>query len=263
MKAGSRVAKPFLHFAIIAVLVGTSTAAYPQVNSVLEVVPAGTLACLRFENLRDFDEKVTSLVSSLNIPNVPDVGMAQLLDKLMGLNAGSLMTLENKGFSMKDDACVFWTSVAFQNYSVAVHASAKQQAEATARAEIGGTDKQHKGITYVLSKTSSAWVFVGDVFVYSIDESAIIGAIDTYLKEKPSILQDEKYRAGVKALRAGDFGAYLALDNIASVFLPLLQLKAASVKKNLSEQMAREKLATPAMDFDATKMLESEIDIGL
>jgi hypothetical protein len=253
----------FFHFIVIMVLVGISTAAYPQEDSVLKTVPKGTLACVRFVNLRDFDGKIMNLINSLNIPDVPRVSIAQLIGKMTDSDVESLMDLEDAGFDMESDASVFWTSLSPDKFSIAAHVDSRQQAELSVRSAMGGTDKQYKGITYAVSNAPFAWVFLEDIFVYSKDKEVITDVIETHLKEKPSILQDEKYLANVGILRSGDLSGYVALDEIASTYLPLLQLKAKKVKEDVSKQMKQQKAETPAVDFDVAKMLEAEIDVGL
>lgn len=263
MIARSFVSRLFFHLTVITVLIGISTAAYSQEDSALKVVPKETLVCLRFANLRDFDSKVTKFINSLNIPDAPRVSIAQLIGKMTGSNVESLMDLEDAGFDMEDDVCVFWASSSFGKFSIAAHVGSRQQAESSVRSEIGGTDKQYKGITYAASNAQFAWVFLEDIFVYSKDEGAITDVIETHLKEKPSILQDEKYLANVKALRSGDLSGYVALDKIASTYLPMLQSGAKKVKENLPEQIKQQKARVPGINFDVAKMLEAEIDIGL
>jgi hypothetical protein len=244
-------------------LAGISAAAYPQESSVLKAVPAATLVCVRFANPRDFDGKVTNLVDSLNIPNMSSVSIAQLIGKMTDSDVESLMDLEDAGFNMKSDGCVFWTSLSSEKFSIVVHVSSRQQAEASVRHELGGTDKQYKGVTYALSDASSAWVFLEDIFVYSKDKGDIMDVIETHLKEKRSILQDEKYLASIEGLRSGDLSGYVALDKIASTYLPLLKSEAEKAKKALPEQMKKQEATSPAINFDVAKILGAEIDIGL
>jgi hypothetical protein len=245
------------------ILASISTAAYPQETSVLRVVPTGTLVCLRLANPIDFDGKITNLVDSLDIPDVPSVSIAQLIDRITYSHVESLMDLENAGFDVKSDACVFWTSTAFEKFSIAAHVGSRELAEESVRYEMGGTDKQYKGVDYILSGDSSAQVFLEDVFVYSKDKAAIMDVIETHLKEKPSILQNEKCLANIKAFRSGDLGAYVALDEIISAFLPLLQLGAEKTKGSLSEQMKQQKATAKAIPLDPAKIVAAEIDMGL
>ena len=262
MIAKSLVSKLLFRFAVIMVLVGISTAAYPQGNSPLRVVPTETLVCLKLTNLRDFEGKITNLINSLNIPNVPPVNIAQLMGKMTGTYIESVMDLEDAGFDMKGDICVFWTSLSFDKFSIAIHVNSKELALEAVSMELGGTKKQYKGVTYTLSNAPFAWVFLDDVLVYSKDKTVIMDAIETHLNENPSILQNEKYVANTEVLRAGDISGYVALDGIVSTFLPLLQLQAEKAKGELAKQM-KQKPASPPMAFDATKIVGTEMDIGL
>ena len=56
--------KFLFYFAAIAILIGVSSAPYSQENSVLKVVPTGTLICVKINNLWEFDEKVADLVEA-------------------------------------------------------------------------------------------------------------------------------------------------------------------------------------------------------
>jgi len=263
MIARAFTSRLFFHLIITTVWIGISTTAYPQEDSTLKAVPKGASACLRFASLRDFDGKITNLTNSLNIPDAPSVSIAQLIGKMTNSDVQSLMDLEDAGFDMEGDACIFWTSLSPDKFSIAAHVSSRQQAELSVRSAMGGTDKQYKGITYAVSDAPFAWVFLEDIFVYSKDKEAIPDIIETHLKGKPSILQDEKYLANVEVLRSGDLSGYVALDEIASTYLPLLQLQAKKVKEDLSKQMKQQKTKTPGMDFDVAKVLEAEIDVGL
>ncbi len=256
----------FFHFAVVIILMGISTAAYSRGGSVLRIVPKGTLVCLQFENLEDIDWKIASLVNSLNIPDVPPVSIGQLVGKMTGKGIESLKDLENAGFNMRGDVCIFLPGLSLNKISGAVHVTSRKQAEEIVRQEIGGTDKQHRGVTYAASDGQAAWVFLDDVFVYSKDETVIMDAINTHLREKLSILQDERYLASIGELRTGDFSGYVALDEITSTFLPLLRAQAEKVKKEIPEQMKQaeqQNANMPSMAFDTAKILGAEIDMGL
>ncbi len=240
-----------------------STAAYSQENSPLKVVPKGTLICLKLTNLWELDGKIADLVNSLNIPDVPPVSIAPLLGQMVGAGVGSLMDLENGGFDTEGELCIFWTSMAFNKFSIAIQVSSRELAEEAVRSLLAGTDEKHRGMTYVVSEGQFAWTFLDDVFVYSKDKTAVMETINTHLKEKPSILHDEKYLDTVEGLRSGDVSVYVGLDTIASTFLPLLKLQADKTKKNLAEQMKKQSAATPVMPFDPVKILGMEIDMGM
>ncbi|MFC1714989.1 DUF3352 domain-containing protein, partial [Candidatus Poribacteria bacterium] len=207
--------------------------------------------------------KIADLVNSLNIPDVPPVSIAPLLGQMVGAGVGSLMDLENGGFDTKGELCIFWTSMAFDKFSIALQVNSRERAEEAVRSLLAGTDGKHRGMTYVVSEGQFAWAFLDDVLVYSKDKTAVMETINTHLKEKPSILHDEKYLDTVEGLRSGDISVYVGLDTIASTFLPLLKLQAEKTKKELAEQMKKQSAATPDMPFDPAKMLGMEIDMGM
>lgn len=248
----------FFYSAVMIILLGTSTLAYSQGNSPLRVVPKGTLVCLKVTNLQELDGKVVNLLNSLNIPNMPTVSISPLLGQLVGL-----INLENAGFDTGGEVCIFWTSMAPGKFSIALRTTSRERAEQAMRSQMEGVDEQHRGMTYVVSQSQSAWTFLDDVFVYSKDKTAVMETINTHLKEKPSILRDEKYLDTVKDLRSGDISVYVALDTIASTFLPLLKFQAENAKKGLSEQMKQQGAGVPDMPIDPAKILETEIDMGL
>ncbi len=253
-----------LYLIIIAMLVGIAAAAYSQDNSVLKVVPKEALIYLRFANLMDFDEKLADLVDSMNIPNAPNVSVDQLLSKITSVGITSLMDLEDAGFDMGSDACIFWTSLSFDKPSLAVHVRSREAAEEAVLYQMGGTDEQYKGVTYGLMEESSAWVFLEDVFVYSKDKNIITEVIEAHLGENQSILQSEKHKATVRPIRAGDISGYVALDQIVSAVLPLLMMQVDQLKQNLSAQMGQQSQAVASpMNFDPMKILAVEMDMGL
>ncbi len=251
------------YLTIITILTGMSTAAYSQGNSPLSVVPKGTLICLKITNLWELDGKIADLVNSLKIPDVPAVSIAPLLGQMVGAGVGSLMDLEDGGFDTEGELCIFWTSMAFDKFSVALQVSSRERAEEAVRSLMEGTDEKHRGMTYVVSEGKFAWVFLGDIFVYSKDKTAVMETINVHLKEKPSILHDEKYQDTVEGLRSGDVNVYVALDTVASTFLPLLKLQAEKTKKEISGQMKQQGAAMPKMNVDPAKILGMEIDMGM
>ena len=263
MIARTFTSRLFFYFAVIMILVGISATAYSQENSVLEVVPKGTLVCLRFTNLWEFDEKLADLIDSLDIPDVPNVSISPLLGRLVGASIESLMDLEDAGFDLDGDIYIFWKKLSPDKFSLAIRVNSTEQAKAAVTSQKGGAEKQHRGVTYVTSEAPFAWVFLGDVFVYSKDKEMVMEAINTYLKETPSILYDEKYMNSVKSLRTGDIGGYVALDDITTTFLPMLKAQAEKVKKELPKQMKQQEANMPGMAMDPAKMLSAEIDMGL
>ena len=271
LRAQSSGIRSFVSCVLCIVLVSISTAAYPQKDSVLRVVPKETFAYLRIANPREFAEEIADLVNSLDIPDLPPVNIDQLIDKMTDSEIRGLMDMEDMGLDIKGDICLFWTALSTKGSCLAFHVSSREKAEkleAKVREKIGGTDKEYKGVTYVLSSKQSsrllsAWVFLEDVLILSGDETSITSVIETYLKEKPSILQDEKYLANIENFRAGDVSGYAALDGIISTYLPLLQMGAEKVKGELPKQMKQQEGASPDIGFDPTKMLEAEINVGL
>ncbi len=261
MKVSSLISKLFFYSAVILLLMSISSLALPDEDSALRVVPKGTSICLKFSNPRSLEMKLSDLVNSLDMPNVPDANIGQLISKMTGLGTQSLMDLEDAGFDMKGDVFVFWKGLSFDKISVAVGVNSRKKAEEAVRSQIGGAANQYKGISYAASDSSSAWTFLGDVFVYSKDKAVIIDAIDTHLEGKPSMLQDESYTSGIKALKEGDISGYAALDGIVSAFLPILQAGAEKAKVDFSKQMSQQK--SPLPGFNTAKIVEAEMDMGL
>ena len=259
----SLASRLFYCFAVIMILAGISATAYSQGNSVLEVVPKGTLVCLRFTNLWEFDEKLVDLLDSLNIPDTSDVSIGPLVGKLVGAGIESLMDLEEVGFGLDSDIYIFWKKLSPDKFSLAIHAKSVEQAKEAVTSQMSGAEEQHRGVTYVTSDAPFAWVFLGDTFVYSKDKEMVMEAINTYRKESPSILYDDKYMESVKPLRTGDIGVYVALDDIATTFMPLLKAQAEKAKKELSKQMKQQGANMPEAAMDPTKILNAEIDMGL
>jgi len=263
MTARPRKSGLFFYSSVMIILIGISTAAYSQETPLLNVVPKGTLICLRLTNLWELDEKVADLVDSLDIPDAPDVSMAPLLSQMVGAGVGSLMDLEYAGFDTEGEVCIFWTSMAPDKFSIAMQVNSRENAEQAVRSVLEGVDQQHRGMTYVVSEAKFAWAFLEDVFVYSKDKTSVMESINIHLKEKPSILHDEKYLDAVKSLRSGDISVYVALDTIASTFLPLLKMKSEETKKDIAEQMKKQDASMPKMNIDPAKILGMEMDMGL
>jgi len=261
MKANSLTSKLFSYSAVIMLLMSISSLAHPDEGTALRVVPKGASICLRFSNPRSLEMKLSSLVDSLDIPDVPDANIGQLMGKMTGLGMQSLMDLEDAGFDMKGDVFVFWKGVSFDKISIAVGVNSRKKAEEAVRSKMAGADNQYKDINYAVSDSSSAWTFLEDVFVYSKDKAVIMDAIDTHLKEKPSMLQDESYTRSIETLKEGDIVGYAALDGIVSAFLPILQSGAEKAKKEFSKQMSQQK--SPLPGFNTAKVVEAEIDMGL
>ncbi len=261
MKANSLTSKLFSYSAVILLLMSISSLAYPDEDLALRVVPKGTSICLKFSNPRGLEMKLSNLISSLNIPDVPDANVGQLISRMTGLGMQSLMDLEDAGFDMKDGVFIFWKGPSFDRIAVAIGVNSRKKAEEAVRSKIGGAGSKYKDINYAVSDSSSAWTFLGDVFVYSKNKAVIIDAIDTHLKEKPSMLQDESYTISIKALKEGDIAGYAALDGIVSAFLPILQAGAEKAKVDFSKQMSQQK--SPLPGFNTAKIVEAEMDMGL
>ncbi len=261
MKANSLTSKLFSYSAVILLLMSISSLAYPDEDLALRVVPKGTSICLKFSNPRGLEMKLSNLISSLNIPDVPDANVGQLISRMTGLGMQSLMDLEDAGFDMKGGVFIFWKGPSFDKIAVAIGVNSRKKAEEAVRSKIGGAGSKYKDINYAVSDSSSAWTFLGDVFVYSKNKAVIIDAIDTHLKEKPSMLQDESYTRSIDALKEGDVSGYAALDGIVSAFLPILQAGAEKAKKDFSNQMGQQK--SPLPGFNTAKIVEAEMDMGL
>ncbi len=261
MKANSLTSKLFSYSAVILLLMSISSLAYPDEDSALRVVPKGTSICLKFSNPRGLEMKLSNLISSLNIPDVPDANVGQLISRMTGLGMQSLMDLEDAGFDMKGGVFIFWKGPSFDKIAVAIGVNSRKKAEEAVRSKIGGAGSRYKDINYAVSDSSSAWTFLGDVFVYSKNKAVIIDTIDTHLKEKPSMLQDESYTISIKALKEGDIAGYAALDGIVSAFLPILQAGAEKAKVDFSKQMSQQK--SPLPGFNTAKIVEAEMDMGL
>ena len=241
------VAKPFrsrlfFFLAVIAVLVGISTAAYPQEDSVLRVVPKNTLLCLKITNLWKFDEKVADLLNSLNIPDMPNTSIAPLLGQLVGAGIGSMQDLELAGFDMEGDAYIFWTALSPDKFAIVARVTYKQQAEEAVSTQMSGTEKHHRGVPYVVSKDQFAWALLGNAFVYSKDEKVVMEAINTHINEKPSLLHDEGYLNSMELLRSGDVMGYVALDSIITALLPMIEAQAQKAKKEIPNQMKQQRV---------------------
>jgi hypothetical protein len=184
---------------------------------------------------------------------------------MVGANIESMMDLEDAGFDLEGDTYIFWKKMAPDKFSIVIHVTSRERAEEAVRSRMDGTDEELRGITYVVSKKPFAWTFLNDVFVFSKDKDTVLEVINTHLKEKPSILHDEKYMNSVESLRTGDVGAYVALDTIATTLLPMLKLQAEQAKSKLKEQIKQQSSQTPAPNIimDPSKMLSAEIDMGL
>lgn len=254
----SKIENILVFYILCTLLSVISTSACSQVDSVLTVVPEGTVVCLRLENLKDFDQKIGNLMSSLNIPNFPPVSIATPIGKMLGSDLKSMKDVENAGFDVGKDVCIFWPGLSLKKVVIAAYMSSRSQVEL----RLKGTTEKYKDITYVLDE-SSAWAFLGDIFVYSSDKAAIMDIIKTHLNEKPSILHDESYIENIKLTRTGAISSYADLDKIVSAYLPDLRSKSQKLKENLSEQMKQQKDKAPGMNIDPSKIVGVEIDMAL
>lgn len=251
------------YIAVAAILIGISATAYAQEDSAIKIIPKGTLVCLKLSNLWEFDGKVMDLLDSLNIPDAPNVSIAPFLGQMVGAGIGSFMDLEDSGFNIEGNFYVFWTVLAPDKFSIVVPLTDKEIAEETVSYQMGGTEEKHRGITYVTSKAPYAWAILDDVFIYSKDKKVIMEAINTHLKETPSILSNEKYTSSVSSLRSGDIAVYIDLDYIVSTFMPILQAQSQKMVKDISSQMKQSKAKMPQTAVDPAKILNIEFDLGL
>jgi hypothetical protein len=237
-----------------------------QERSILEVVPEGSVACLKVDNLRVLDSKLSNLINSFNIPDARNMDIAGIIGKITGSGVTNLMDMEDAGFDVRGGAYIFWTKLAPKRFSIAIRVNSVERAKEAVYSSIGGVNKKYKDITYAQVDTSAAWVFLDDLFVYSKNKSAIMDAIETYLKDKPSILADEKYSSSIDSLRNGNFSGYVDLEKIITTFLPLLRVQAEKAKENISKQMQQQQQQqanAPGMNVDPSKILGAEMDMGL
>ena len=140
MKASSLISKLFSYSAVIMLLMSISSLARPDEDSALRVVPMGTSICLRFSNPRSLEMKLSNLINSLDIPDVPDANIGQLIGKMTDSSMQSLMDLEDAGFDMKGDVFVFWKGSSFDKISVVVGVNSRKKAEEAVRSKIGGAE---------------------------------------------------------------------------------------------------------------------------
>ncbi|MBM3212956.1 hypothetical protein FJZ33_12095, partial [Candidatus Poribacteria bacterium] len=86
---------------------------YSQDDSILDAIPAKAIACIKFTGLKNLDSKITYMMNSLEITNNPPTNVASLISKMTKMNLKSLADIENAGFDLKKDVCLFWTDQSF------------------------------------------------------------------------------------------------------------------------------------------------------
>ncbi|MBD3181167.1 DUF3352 domain-containing protein [Candidatus Poribacteria bacterium] len=249
---------------VIVILLFANTPAFSQQDSVVRVIPENSSIIVKISNPRNFDLKLSKLMNSLEIDDVPHVSMAMLLKQSTGTDVHDIMALEGLGFDMKRDACIFWNNASFNNPpGVAVHIASLQKAQKAIEEKIGGDKKEYKGVTYGQPSPDSAWVFLDDIFVYSKKKSDITDAIETHLKDKPSIADNGAYTSNIKNLRSGDVLIYVSVGKITVDNTSFLENKLNNAKAEMIKQMKQQGSSTPYKNMNVANLVSSEMDIGL
>jgi len=234
---------------------------YSQDDSILDAIPAKAIACIKFTGLKNLDSKITYMMNSLEITNNPPTNVASLISKMTKMNLKSLADIENAGFDLKKDVCLFWTDQSFSKFSIVARVKSKDRVMDAAKQMLGGANKQHNKVTY-LSNNDFDWTVMGDIFVYTKDKTAIIDIINTHNKANASILKVGKYITSTEVINSGDINCYIDLAKIMGEYLPKMQTKIQETKADLSKQMSKPGIQSFQGNFNHIKILGAEMDMA-
>ena len=108
----------------LAILITLAGASYAKIDTVLQVVPTGSVGWVRVSNLADLNEKVDRAMQKITPPGeeTPEgIILAALSEILPIREVSSVPALEELGLDARGDLSVFWIDASFQKPLIAVH----------------------------------------------------------------------------------------------------------------------------------------------
>lgn len=164
-------------------------------NSVLNLIPKGTLGVIYCPNLLELDNSINALVagfsSGLEIPDVSEKTLVQTL----GVEFASLINFEEIGFDLNQDFAILFTSLKPLQLSLLAHLTDPEAMKQMIEAK-GSVSTEYKGITYWnATEGNQSFAILENVLVFSTPHGSCESVIDTYIGARPAVAQNPDYIA--------------------------------------------------------------------
>jgi len=230
-------------FIALTSLIIFSTISYAKIDTVLQVIPTGSVGWVRVNNLADLNEKIDGVMQKFAPPgeDIPGGTILEAFSQLLPIPAvNSVSELGELGFDTHGDLSVFWMDASLQKPLIAVHVRDKAEAEAVLQRRGRFVDAEYQDIAYKRSD-AAAFVILDNILVYAKSEADVRKCVETYLKTNQSLLEDPNY-VSVNARwgsDANDLTGYVALGKVAEIYLPMIRMFSGRANSNALDPTAQ------------------------
>ena len=164
-------------------------------NSVLNLIPKGTLGVIYCPNLLELDNSIKALVAGLSSElEISDVSEKTLVQTL-GMKFASLTNFEEIGFDLNQDFAILFTSLKPLQLSLLVHLTDPEAMKQMIEAK-GSVSRQYKGVTYWnTTEDNQSFAILENTLVFSTPHGSCESVIDTYIGTKQAVSQNPDYLA--------------------------------------------------------------------
>lgn len=225
-------------------------------DSILKFVPEDTTGFIYMGNPMRLSQKVDKLASDMTNSQQDNL-LAKKLADTFGADFKSLDELQQNGFDLKKELCIFFRQNSEKN-AVIVHASSADKIESLLREKVGSMkDMEYEGIKYYLSNDGIFTVFDG-LFVMTSLEDTFKKIVDTYQDKNNSILQSSDYRSLELDISPNDeIVIFLDVNEIVRIHSSKIQKLKQEAKSSLEDYPQDELRRTPE------DMSETMINYGI
>ncbi|RKU32308.1 hypothetical protein C6499_03415 [Candidatus Poribacteria bacterium] len=164
-------------------------------NSVLNLIPKGTLGVIYCPNLLELDNSINALVAGLSSElEIPDVSEKTFVQTL-GMEFASLTNFEEIGFDLNQDFAILFTSLKPLQLSLLVHLTDPEAMKQMIEAK-GSVSTEYKGVTYWnTTEGNQSFAILENTLVFSTPHGSCKSVIDTYIGTRQAVAQNPDYLA--------------------------------------------------------------------
>lgn len=164
-------------------------------NSVLNLIPKGTLGVIYCPNLLELDNSIKALVagfsSELGIPDASEKTLVQTLS----MEFASLTNFEEIEFDLNQDFAILLTSLQPLHISALAHLTDPEAMKQMIEAK-GSVSTEYKGVTYwSTTEGNQSIAILGNTLVFSTPHGSCESVIDTYIGTRQAVVQNPDYLA--------------------------------------------------------------------
>ena len=172
-------------------------------NSVLNLIPKGTLGVIYCPNLLELDNSIKALVAGLSSElEIPDVSEKTFVQTL-GMEFASLTNFEEIGFDLNQDFAILFTSLKPLQLSLLAHLTDPEAMKEMIEAK-GSVSTEYEGVTYWnATEDNQSFAILENTLVFSTPHGSCENIIDTYIGTRQAVAQNPDYIAFMGDILAG------------------------------------------------------------